>query len=76
MYALPDAGSDFRKNVRQTPRFYQSLKLDVDQNMEVASKFGINTIPTLLVFKNGEMIHQFVGVQDEDVLMQAVNEKP
>ena len=52
------------------------LKLDVDQNMEVASKFGINTIPTLLVFKNGEMIHQFVGVQDEDVLMQAVNETP
>jgi thioredoxin 1 len=67
-------GMILEKMSDKLPASARVLKVDVDQNMEVATKFGINSIPTLLVFKDGKVTHQFVGVQDEEVLMQAVNE--
>lgn len=36
-------------------------KLDVDNNTQVASKYGIRSIPTILIFKNGEVVDQIVG---------------
>lgn len=36
-------------------------KLDVDQNPEVAMKYNIRSIPTILVLKNGEVVDQHVG---------------
>jgi thioredoxin 1 len=43
-------------------------KLDVDENQETASKFGVMSIPTLLVMKNGEVVDQVVGFQPKDAL--------
>ncbi len=43
-------------------------KLDVDHSPEVAGKYGIASIPTLLVFKNGEMIEKIVGFQSKEAL--------
>lgn len=36
-------------------------KCDVEENDELASDFGVRTIPTLLFFKNGELVDKFVG---------------
>ena len=36
-------------------------KVDVDQNMEVSSRYGVMSIPTLLLFKNGEVVEKLVG---------------
>ncbi len=36
-------------------------KLDVDNNPVVASKYGIRSIPTILIFKNGEVVDQIIG---------------
>lgn len=36
-------------------------KLDVDQNSEIAAKYGIRSIPTLILFKDGQPIDQVVG---------------
>lgn len=36
-------------------------KLNVDENPEVAGKYGIMSIPTMLIFKNGEVVDQIVG---------------
>ncbi len=41
-------------------------KLNVDDNPEVPSQYGIQGIPTLLVFKNGELVQRMVGFQSED----------
>ena len=43
-------------------------KLNVDENEEIAMRYGVMTIPTLIVFKNGEVLKKTVGVQSrEDV---------
>ena len=43
-------------------------KLDVDQNPSIAARFGIQSIPTLLVFKNGKIVDQIVGAQSREVI--------
>lgn len=37
-------------------------KVDVDNNQEFASKYGVRSIPTVLIFKNGEIVQRHVGV--------------
>ncbi len=43
-------------------------KLDVDSNRETAVKFGIRAIPTLLLFKDGEIADKIVGATDKSAL--------
>ena len=43
-------------------------KLNVDENMKTATKYGIMAIPTLLVFKNGELVDQMVGAYPKTTL--------
>jgi len=43
-------------------------KLDVDSNPEISMKFGIRNIPTILVFKNGQIVDKQVGVAPKNVL--------
>jgi thioredoxin 1 len=45
-------------------------KVDVDANPEVSAKFGIRSIPTLLVFKNGEIVDKQIGAVPKAVLSQ------
>jgi thioredoxin 1 len=47
-------------------------KMNVDDNMITAQKYGISSIPTLLVFRDGQMEKKFIGVQGEETLMKAV----
>ena len=48
-------------------------KLNVDENQQVAAKFGVMSIPTVLVFKDGEAVEQFIGVQSEQTLKSALD---
>lgn len=43
-------------------------KVNVDENHSVAAQFGIRNIPTLLVFKNGQVVDKQVGVAPRNVL--------
>lgn len=49
------------------------VKVDVDENQETASKFGVMSIPTLLVLKNGEVVDQVVGFQPKEALAELLN---
>lgn len=44
------------------------VKLDVDENQETAAKFGVMSIPTLLVLKDGEVVDKVVGFQPKEAL--------
>ncbi len=48
-------------------------KLNVDENPEVSQKFGVMSIPTLMIFKNGIVVKQFIGVQSKDTLLGELN---
>lgn len=48
-------------------------KVDVDDNQEFAAKYGVRNIPTVLVFKNGEVITRQVGVAPKAVYAEAVD---
>ena len=48
-------------------------KLNVDNNEEIAMKYGVMSIPTLLVIKNGQVEAKMVGVQKREVLMDALD---
>ena len=44
-------------------------KINVDEESELASKFGIMSIPTLIVMKNGEITNQSVGMATKDEIL-------
>ena len=43
-------------------------KLDVDSNAQIASKYAIRSIPTLLLFKNGEVVDQMIGAVPKSII--------
>lgn len=47
-------------------------KLDVDEGRDTAMEYGIMSIPTLMVFKNGEAVKTFVGVTEKDEITAAL----
>jgi thioredoxin 1 len=49
-------------------------KLDVDENPATAQKFGIMSIPTLLVFQNGQVVKQLVGYKPKNDLVSQLAE--
>ena len=48
-------------------------KLDVDENSDIAEKYNVMSIPTLLVFKNGEVVQKAVGVHTREQLIDMIN---
>ncbi len=48
-------------------------KVDVDSEPELAAQFGVSSIPTLLVIKNGEEVNRFVGVTAKTELSSALD---
>lgn len=50
----------------------QICKMNVDEHRETAMKHGITSIPTLLVFKDGQKIEEFIGVQQKEHLISTL----
>ncbi len=48
-------------------------KIDVENNQKTASKYGIRSIPNLIIFKNGEKVGDIVGALPENKLMERIN---
>lgn len=48
-------------------------KVNIDDNPGVAQRFGITSIPTLLLFKGGEPVESFVGVRPKTALQEAID---
>ncbi|MMZ70682.1 Thioredoxin C-1 [compost metagenome] len=47
-------------------------KVNVDEETELASQFGIRSIPTLLLFKDGKLVDTMVGVNQKNVLKDKI----
>ncbi len=49
-------------------------KVDTDENKEVAVKYGISAIPTVILFKQGQPVKKFIGMTSKDQLSEAMND--
>lgn len=47
-------------------------KVNVDDNQNLAAKYGIMSIPTVMIFKDGKIVEQFIGVQSKGVYEDAL----
>jgi thioredoxin 1 len=47
---------------------YKIAKLNVDENPQISGQYGIRSIPTMLIFKNGQMVDQIVGAVPKQVI--------
>lgn len=48
-------------------------KINVDENQETAAAFGVMSIPTLILFKDGEIVDKVVGFKPKEALAEVVN---
>ncbi|ANU23107.1 thioredoxin [Planococcus donghaensis] len=60
--ALQEINEDQHNNI-------SVIQVDIDDNQETAQKFGVMSIPTLLFFKNGELMEQTVGFQPKEEIL-------
>lgn len=63
---LDEVSNDFGEKVK-------IVKLNTDENVATAQEFGVMSIPTLIVFKNGEKVDQVMGFQAKPMLEQLLN---
>ena len=52
---------------------YKVVKVDVDQARDLAAEFGVRSVPTMVVFKNGEVVDQMIGFLTKDEINQKVS---
>ena len=48
-------------------------KMDIDANQQIAQKFGVMSIPTIIIFKDGKEVEKMVGVQTKDALIEKIS---
>ena len=49
-------------------------KVDVDQAMELARRFGIRSIPDVLIFKDGVQVDHILGLRDEEEIVETISQ--
>ena len=49
------------------------VKLNIDENPNVTSQFGIRSIPTMIIFKGGESVETLMGNQSKENISEAIN---
>lgn len=62
---------DVKKRVGDTANI---IKVDIDQNSELAAKYRVQSVPTLILFKNGEAVWRAVGVQQAELLEEKIKD--
>ena len=65
VHALPDACPDDRKDRDHYAGKVKVGKVDTDANRDISIKYGISAIPTVILFKNGQIAQKFVGLRQE-----------
>lgn len=47
-------------------------KINIDEHQQAANKFGVQSIPTLMIFKNGQLAERIVGAVPKETLVEAI----
>lgn len=57
---------------KETEGKAEIFKANVDEEGELASKYGVMSIPTIKIFKNGEVVDETVGTQTKEFLLELI----
>lgn len=63
--AIEEIAAEYRERLKV-------VKVDVDDNQEVAIKYGVQSIPTLMLFKGGEVVERLIGAYPKPVLVSKI----
>lgn len=55
--------------------YFETVKVNVDENSDLTERYGVSGIPALLLFKDGNEILRMSGVQIEERIISAISEK-
>jgi len=69
---MPPILKDVKRNVGDKVRI---IKIDVDRNPAVAQKYGIRSVPTIMIFKNGQVLFNQAGVIPAQQLTEIVKKE-
>ncbi len=58
---------------RENPTGVKIGKVNVDNNQRLAARYNVMSIPTIIIFKNGEIVDTFIGVQSKQRLQEAID---
>lgn len=50
----------------------QIIKVDVDENSDISSEYGVRNIPTVLIFKGGVQVDKFVGMKSKEDILKLI----
>jgi thioredoxin 1 len=53
---------------------FNIVKVDVDENQDLAMKYGVMSIPTLVIFKDGKLVSQKLGFMPKELLLKWIEE--
>lgn len=55
--------------------YFETVKVNVDENPELTERYGVSGIPALLLFKDGNEVFRMSGVQTKERIISAISEK-
>ena len=63
------------ENIKPKFNDVRFTNVDVDEQFEIASKYGIRSVPTVIIEKNGQEVKRITGLQSEIVYVNSINEQ-
>lgn len=60
------------ENIAEENENVKVIKVDIDKNQSIAMKYNVMSIPTIIVFKNGEPTKTFIGVKDKQDIIDVL----
>jgi len=57
----------------ELPAGKKVVKIDIDQAPEIAAQYGVMSIPTFKVFKDGQIVNEALGMQSKEALIEMMN---
>lgn len=61
------------EKVSESRAEFDIAKIDIDQNQELASKYEIDVVPTMVIFKNGIIVEKLVGYKNENEIISEIS---
>ncbi len=64
--------SPILEEISEIKENFDIAKIDIDENTELAEKYGIESVPTMIIFKDGEILNRIVGLYGKNEIIEMV----